>query len=188
MSVNDAWIQSFTGLKVTPLNLQPEQIRIEDIAHSLSMQCRFAGHCRDFYSVGEHSVRLAAQLQREGCSAKECLWGLLHDASEAYLTDLVRPLKNGSDIGPIYRNIEARAMATICQKFSLAPEQPECVTVADMRMLMTEKRDLLAPQPDVWTAELHGSGEPYPWKIDPWGRRMVEMSFLERFHRYASVR
>jgi hypothetical protein len=181
------WIQSYTGMKVHPLNLQPEQIRIEDIAHALSMQCRFAGHCREFYSVGEHSVRLAAQLQREGRTSEECLWGLLHDASEAYLQDITRPVKRSS-IMQGYLEVEARACEAICVKFGLSPEQPECVTVADHRMLATELRDLLGPPPDVWTDLQRIDAQPYPWKIDPWGRRMVEISFMEKFHRYASSR
>ena len=184
---DSCWIQSYTGMKVHPLNLRPEQIRIEDIAHALSLQCRFAGHVRQLYSVGEHSVRIAAQLQREGRKAQECLWGLLHDASEAYIQDITRPVKR-SEIMKGYRELEERTMKTICAKFGLPAEQPDCVTEADQRILVTEKRDLLGPSPDLWTEEQGLPVEPYPWKIEPWGMRMAELSFMERFHKYASVR
>src|ERR1017187_10636100 len=76
-------ITTFSGIHFWPLLPNPADIRIEDIAHALSNQCRFAGHAREFYSVAEHSVRVS-QL----CPPEDALWGLLHDASEAYLTDV----------------------------------------------------------------------------------------------------
>ena len=88
------WIQTMSGVIFYPLDPRPEEIRIEDIAHALSHQCRFAGHCREFYSVAEHSVRVSRELPQEFM-----LWGLLHDASEAYLVDLPRPIKRWSAMG-----------------------------------------------------------------------------------------
>src|SRR5690606_5290032 len=77
------WMQTFTGRAVYPLDLRPDDIDIQDIAHALSMQCRYAGHTRQFYSVAEHSVHVARWCRQYGPAA--ALEGLLHDATEAYL-------------------------------------------------------------------------------------------------------
>src|SRR5271165_7548492 len=82
------WIQTYTGRVMYPLDPRPEEINIIDIAHALSNLCRFTGHVRTFYSVAEHSVRVS-----QHCDPKDALWGLLHDASEAYLADMSRPMK-----------------------------------------------------------------------------------------------
>src|ERR1039457_118422 len=84
----DGFIGTFSGLRFWPLDPNPEKILIDDIAHALAHQCRFGGHASRFYSVAEHSVHVSRL-----CPPEDALWGLLHDASEAYLVDLPRPLK-----------------------------------------------------------------------------------------------
>ena len=96
--LKDRYLSTYTGKKFYPYDPRPEQICIEDIAHGLSMLCRFAGQCRFFFSVAEHSIAVAHLLP-----ANLKLFGLLHDASEAYLADLPRPVKAGL---PEYRAIE----------------------------------------------------------------------------------
>lgn len=76
LSMRSDWIATFTGGVFFPLAPRVEDVRISDIAHALSMLCRFAGHTRGFYSVAQHSV-LVSRL----CSQQDALWGLLHDAS-----------------------------------------------------------------------------------------------------------
>jgi hypothetical protein len=125
------WIQTFSGVEFYPFDPLPSEILIEDIAHALSMQCRYAGHVRRFYSVAEHCVRVAELLPIE-----DRLWGLLHDASEAYLVDLPRPIKRHSEIGRLYREAEAVLMESICDRFNLAPVEPDSVGVADKAMLL----------------------------------------------------
>src|SRR4051794_15527189 len=83
------WITTFSRRQFWPLDPHSDEIHIEDIAHSLSQQCRFGGHSRSFYSVAQHSCLVSAL-----CKANDALWGLLHDASEAYLGDIPRPLKS----------------------------------------------------------------------------------------------
>ena len=91
------WCQTFTGKKVDIFYPTSEMVDIEDIAHSLSMTCRFGGHCRDFYSVAEHSVLV----ERIGRDALHCIVPrlgmllLLHDAAEAYIGDVITPIKRG---------------------------------------------------------------------------------------------
>lgn len=106
------WIQTFTGKKFYPLSPQIEDICIEDIAHALSNVCRYAGHCRDFYSVAQHCVMVSDWMP----SMK--LEGLMHDASEAYLGDISRPLKH-SDAMSGYREAEHRMEAVINAAFDL---------------------------------------------------------------------
>jgi len=85
---NDSFIITYTGRKVYPLDLKKEDICLEDIAHALSNKCRFTGHTVKFFSVAEHSVLVAQQIR--GFSQ---LWGLLHDAAEAYLPDIDTRIK-----------------------------------------------------------------------------------------------
>lgn len=168
----EIWIQTYTGKAFYPLAPRVEDIDIEDIAHSLSMQCRFTGHTKDFYSVGQHCAEISEIVPEE-----DALWGLLHDASEAYLVDLCRPLKRLEKLGSPYREIEARLMLAICERFGLAPEQPASVKEADLRMLMTEKRDLMRVPPLPWVDQ----GEPYEARIHPLSYFGAKEFFLGRF-------
>src|SRR6266496_1501995 len=87
-------IMTYSGELITPLNPDPDDIQIEDIAHALSNQCRFSGHCKQFYSVAEHSCRVS-----DLCSYEHQLGGLLHDGTEAYLSDIARPIKQQPGFG-----------------------------------------------------------------------------------------
>lgn len=179
------WIQTYSGKKYFPLRPESTDVLLADIAHSLSMQCRFNGHCRVFFSVAQHSVLVSEQIEQymrdRGFPASEIRdvahWGLMHDASEAYLTDIPRPLKQGSIIGWLYRMAEKRNMEAICQRFLMTPQQPPLVEWADRRLLMTEKRDLMGKQPCEWEE----TGEPMPEKINPVLPHQAEAMFLHRF-------
>jgi 5'-deoxynucleotidase YfbR-like HD superfamily hydrolase len=178
------WIQTYSGRQFFPLNPNPADIAVEDIAHSLSHLCRFAGHCRVFYSVAEHSVRvsqLAERFAHESVRWYIALWGLLHDASEAYLIDLPRPLKRSEEIGPGYRNAETRLMEAVCRRFDLRPQEPLEVKSADQILLMTERRDLLGQPPSLWQEDKCEHISPLPEKIEPWSSRDARDVFLTRF-------
>ena len=131
------WFQTYTGKKVYPLEMTPNDICIEDIAHSLSLQCRFSGHSGVFYSVGQHSVLVA-----NNCPKHLRLKGLLHDASEAYLVDIPRPLKNLPEFS-LYRKFEEKIQNTIFGKYGLSDGIPDEVHYADNLLLATEARILL---------------------------------------------
>lgn len=169
------WIQTFTGLSMFPLDPRLEEITIEDIAHALSNICRFTGHVRTFYSVAEHSVRVSW-----ACEIENAMWGLLHDASEAYLSDISRPMKRTSDFGKLYMEAEQVLMSTICAKFGLPPECPADVKLSDNRMLVTEKRDLLGPCNRQWEKQ-DVAVKPYEGRIIPQSPETAERLFLERF-------
>ena len=107
------WIQTFTGKQFYPLEPRLEDIDIVDIAHSLSMQCRFGGHCREFYSVAQHCLNVS-----DLCPPYLKLAGLLHDAAEAYLCDLPSPVKRDKDM-EAYRRAEFVLMRFIGEKFGV---------------------------------------------------------------------
>lgn len=136
------WMQTVTGRQFWPIDPRPEDINIEDIAHALSMMCRFGGHCDRFYSVAEHSV-----LVSENVPPQDALWGLLHDASEAYIADIVRPAKRFI-IG--YKDIEGRIMAAVCGAFDLPYIEPPSVKRADNAILADEAAQIMGAKPKDW--------------------------------------
>ena len=142
-----AWIQTHSGRRFNPIKPNPDAIVIQDIAHALSMQCRFSGHCKDFYSVAQHSV-LVSYI----CDSQDALWGLMHDASEAYLVDVPRPLKRSGKF-QAYLDFEEVMTQAICRRFGLPFKEPPSVKRADTILLATEARDLMSPlHPDWQTA------------------------------------
>ena len=87
-------MNTYTGRVFNPLEMVPDNVAIEDIAHALSMMCRGNGHLRFFYSVGLHSINCAQEAIARGYQTGTALACLLHDATEAYIADLIRPVKN----------------------------------------------------------------------------------------------
>jgi hypothetical protein len=167
----DGFIGTFSGLRFWPLDPDPAKILIEDIAHALAHQCRFGGHAWKFYSVAEHSVRVS-QL----CLPEHALWGLLHDASEAYLVDLPRPLKLLPEFAA-YREAERRLQRAVAERFGLPEDQPASVTEADDTMLWIEAHSLLGSMP----GEAVRDTRP-PFEItDPLLPVEAERLFLARF-------
>ena len=134
-----SWLQTYTGRRIDLFVPQPEQIEIEDIAHALAHECRYAGHVKEFYSVAQHSVTVSRL-----CSPEDALWGLLPDASEACLGDVVKPLKVSGAFAE-YRKLEVRMQAAICSRFGLPHQEPDSVKRIDKAMVAIEARDLLAP-------------------------------------------
>ncbi len=171
------FIETFTGRRFTPLTPIPGDIVIEDIAHALSQQCRFSGHTKEFYSVAEHSVRVSELLESWGCIPMIQLWGLMHDASEAYLVDIPAPLKHTEEFFP-YRRAEARLMVAICRRFGLPVAEPERVRHADATLLATEARDLMAYLPEHWAGLV---AKPLREKIEPWRSSTAAEAFIQRF-------
>lgn len=148
----NAWIQTFTGKKFYPLQPKIEDICIEDIAHSLSMQCRYNGHCKQFYSVAQHSA-VIAQMWFDGDIQLE-RYALLHDASEAYLSDIPRPLKLLPEFA-FYRNAEKKLQSIIFERFGLEPNEPEEIKKADYEILCQEamSEEIMSPLHSDWSAK-----------------------------------
>lgn len=137
-----SWILTASGKHFDLIDPQPDMVEILDIASALSNICRFSGHCRLFYSVAQHSV-IASQIVAPEFAAE----ALFHDASEAYLGDVTRPLKQ---LLPDYRQIEQRVEAVIRERFGLPAIQSDAVTEADRIMLATERRDLMPTDSTDW--------------------------------------
>ena len=127
-----SWLQTYSGLIFDFSKLDIDHLNIIDIAHSLSNQCRYNGHCSRFYSVAEHSVYVSRFSNMHGYG----LEGLLHDASEAYTSDIPKPLK---DILPQYVEMEEKVQDLIADKFGLRFPFPEVVHEYDARILINEK-------------------------------------------------
>lgn len=168
------WCQVYPARRFWPLDPRPEEIEIETIAHALALQCRFGGHCREPYSVAEHSLRVSYH-----CDPEDALWGLLHDAAEAYLCDLPRPIKCQPEYA-VYREHEARIMAAVCERFGLPPQMPQSVRVADEVLLATEARDLIGPHVlTEWRLAYAPLDDGY--LIEPLHWSMAKRAFLRRF-------
>jgi hypothetical protein len=135
-------MQTYTGRQFWPIDPRANEVHIEDIAHALSMMCRYNGHCRTFYSVAEHSVLVSQHVPPE-----HALWGLLHDASEAYIADIVRPAKRFI-VG--YHEAETRIMNAVCERFGLQPTMPAEVKRVDNAILADEQPVLLGPVAAGW--------------------------------------
>ncbi|MGN7610944.1 phosphohydrolase [Magnetococcales bacterium HHB-1] len=169
-ALDGAWIQTYTGKPFWPLNPRPEDIDILDIAHALSMLCRFNGHCKRFYSVAEHSVHISRIVE-----PKDAPWGLLHDAAEAYLTDMPKPVKQEI---LHYQKIEDRLLSVIAKHFGLSQTIPLDIKRSDRVMLATEKALLMAPEPAPWNT----LPEPLdPGMIKCWSPNEAKTAFLDRF-------
>lgn len=167
-----SWIQTHSGIRFELLDPKPEMIDIHDIARALSHVCRFNGHVSRFYSVAQHSVLVSNIVGPE-----HALCGLLHDATEAYVGDVTRPLKA---LLPDYKTIEQRIWYAIAERFNLPPTLPLAIKHADNVALVTERRDLLQPSQHRWDEGL----EAVPTRaeaIRPMEPGPAYHAFLERF-------
>lgn len=165
------WIQTYTGRAFWPLNPKADDICIEDIAHALSMKCRYTGHTNHFYSVAQHSV-IASTI----VPAEDAKWALLHDATEAYLPDVARPVKRLL-VG--FRDIEDRLAECIAYKFGLQWPMPESIKQADLILLATERRELMNDPPFRWTST--ENVQPLRSRIFPAKPVVAEEEFLIRY-------
>jgi hypothetical protein len=170
-----SYLQTYKNNKFYPLDPRVEEVDIEDIAHSLSLMCRWAGHVRDFYSVAQHAVLGSYQVPPE-----YAFEFLNHDDSEAYCVDIPRPLKYAKGMEG-YLIIEESVDATIRLALGLPIEMAPAVKEADNRMLLTEQRDL-RNDPKLLKEMSDRLGlQPYDFRISPWPPVMAEQNFLMRF-------
>ena len=112
-----ATMNTYTGNKIDPMSMTASDISIQDIAHALSLTCRGGGHVSYFFSVAQHSINCMNEAKARGWSERLQLACLLHDASEAYISDIIRPVKAHLSN---YLEIESSIMNVILERFGLA--------------------------------------------------------------------
>lgn len=178
--MSDFWVETFTHKKLYPLQPNPDDICIEDIAHALSLVCRFGGHISvNFYSVSQHSALVAQYIKECGYSNDYILAGLLHDATEGLgFSDICRPVKlQIPEIGIQEKLLEAVVM----KKFGVAEKfyKDSIIKKADNKLLITEVRDILQSNNQKGWNKLFG--KPLEEHIAPWLPKDAEQEFLRQF-------
>lgn len=166
-------ILTFSGHYFSYVEPDKSDFGIEDIAHALAQLCRFAGHTREFYSVAQHCLLVSHLVP-----AEMALSGLLHDAAEAFMVDVPRPLKQ---LLPDYKAIEARVDRAVLARFGISYPLTREVHRADRVALFIEQRDLMAPHDDDWALLEDVVDENYN-RILPLLPHEVEPQFLNRYH------
>ena len=126
---------------------------------------------KKFYSVAQHSVIVASVVPFQ-----DALWGLLHDASEAYLVDLPSPIKKNSLLGEEYQKIEKNVMGIVAKRFGISRAEPPSIHYADMILLRTEMRDLMGCD-----VQIDNKYSALPFTIEPWSPDRAEQEFLATF-------
>lgn len=164
------WILTSTGKRCDLFEPDADMIDPRDISHALAHLCRFNGHTREFYSVAQHSCIVAELVPEE-----HKLAALLHDATEAYLGDMTRSLKQWM---PDYRGFEDVIWMRVCERFDLALDLPASVHHADLIALATERRDLMPTDPAIWDC-LVGI-EPMVETIRPWPAAEARNTYHQR--------
>jgi hypothetical protein len=190
-----AWIQTYTGGTFCPFAPRVEDLDIRDIAHHLSNESRFAGATRHFYSVAQHSLYVRQMVPKDA-PVEYKLWALLHDAAEAYLKDLPRPIKHHPFLYH-YRLAEQDILLKIQQKWDLGG-RPRELDQWDHMMLLAERDQLMPPLPDLgeWDKTVHGDKIGLDAtnivvaniKIDLWWPSIAESLFLLEFENLMSQR
>ena len=155
---------------------KPEQIKIEDIAQALSNTCRFGGHC-NFYSVAEHSYHCSHLAHKYGFDNETILYALMHDAQEAYIGDMPKPLKL---IMPEFQRLESKVETVINSLFDLKTEAKDVIKAIDLQMLKAEKLHLFPKDRETWTG--FGEIEAADVNIQCWQPDEARKRFLYLFH------
>jgi len=150
---------------------------IDDIAHGLAHICRYAGQCRDFYSVAEHSIHVSNMCEEGKLEA------LLHDAAEAFIGDVTRPLKQ---LMPEYKRIEKAVERAVFERFNLVMPFPAEIKEADLRVLAAEQAQIMAPSTSEWART---SGVyPAPIRVEFMPPKVAKRAFLKRYTELAAER
>lgn len=173
------WMQTYTGKQFWPLDPHPNDFDERDIAHALGMTCRYGGHSRHFYSVAEH-----CWLMSQHVSPEAQLLALMHDAAEAYVGDMVRPLEQNM---PEFKDAELGILEAMWEwlcdlgvNVGYTPEVDYEVNDADNRILLDEKQYLMPNSPEPWFQE--GHYEPLGISLMCLEPQVAEGYWLDRFY------
>lgn len=174
------FIETYTGRKFYSLDPTPEMVSIIDIAHALSNQCRYSGHSEKFYSTAQHCCILASYVENvmKG-TALDCLQILMHDAAEAYLADMPRPIKQHM---PEFRKWDYKIQFTIRDWLGLTDVAvPPWQDELDSRVIVDERAQIMSDSGNNWGMD---NVKPLGVEIDPWLPAMAEVQFLFRYATY----
>lgn len=177
MSRDKIEIGTFTGKSINPFYTDEDDICIEDIAHALSMQCRFNGHICKFYSVAEHSLKVSDLIRRLGGSPLLQMYGLLHDASEAYICDIPKPFKDYLDEYLVVERVLQSAIeyVLIPGENTLNKADKSILNIADAELALQESKEFYGPIQ--W--------QPSSFEVffsEPLTPEEGKKAFLERYH------
>lgn len=180
--VRACWLPTLSGGQWFPLAPRVEDVDPRNLT-ALSNGCRFAWHVRRFYSVAEHSIRVARLLESWGCPPDVVFEGFAHDWHESeFPNDVVSPvLRSTSLFGVLLRELSHRAKVVYRRRYGLPIEESEDVKRADLVLLATEKRDLLPPDPAPWRP----LPDPLPEPIISWSPARARMEFWKEMARLA---
>jgi hypothetical protein len=175
------FIETYTGRAFYPLHPDPSAISIIDIARGLSLQCRYGGQISDFYSVAEHSVLLAVYAEEVlHATVAECLQVLIHDAPEAYMTDIPRPVKQYM---PEYREWDHGINDCIREWLDLSDiKPPTWLDTIDGRIIVDERAQLKSDSGLEWGHNM----PPLGIEMQKWQPRRAEIEFLMRYTAYTN--
>lgn len=182
------WYQTYSGVPFFIQDPRASDVKIDDIAHHLSMIPRFGGACRTHYSVALHSLHVAAIVERSlshlvrdltpevtRLDAKCIMQALMHDATEAYVGDVVRPLKRAFID---YATIEKGVWQAICERFGIIEEIAPLVKIADEMALASERKALMTEAPNPWRETIRADDEPVLAGVHAMDAKRM---FLDRF-------
>lgn len=150
-----SYITTYTGKHFDPLQPKPEILDIHDIAHALSLTCRGNGHVKTFFSVAQHCINCGLEADARGYGPKVRLACLVHDASEAYMSDVPRPFKQ---MMPEYKQAEGNLLEVIYQTFLKEPltaEEEKLVKEIDDDLLYYDLKELLGETQNRPAPHLH---------------------------------
>ncbi len=177
-----SYITTYTEKHFDPLNPDVSQVDIRDIAHALSLTCRGNGHVKTFFSVGQHCINCALEAEQRGFTPKVVLACLIHDASEAYMSDVPRPFKQHL---PEYEKLEDTILELIYEKFlgeSLNEEEKKLLKQIDNDLLYYDLKELLNELTEGEAPKLHIT---LNYQVQPF--EQVESTYLDLFGRWSAL-
>lgn len=173
------WLQTQSGRRFYPKDPLPDDVHGEDVAHALSMLCRYGGHIDTFYSVAEHCVLMSYAVPPD-----DALAALLHDATEAYVVDVPRPVKRYL---PEYRALEQMVWWAIAVRYHLELALPASVLAADDRIILTERNALMRNAERTWWQDTAGV-VPLEVKIAGWIPAEAKRRYFDRLTELLAAR
>ncbi len=190
------YMHTSNGKKYWPMDPRPEEVHIDVVAHHLATRCRYNGavqhpifRSRIFYSVAEHSVLVSRYIEEVLKQPEYALEGLLHDGSEAYNGDLIRPLKYDELFREPFKVVEERNERAGAERFGLVYPYPKAVKLADEAVTNAEVAQIIVKAPgEDWSSKLHDDSHMAPYQIEMMDPFLAKQFFLLRYEELMSRR